>query len=66
MINIRFLLHGDIIGEQREIIKKNNKQCEENAVLVGTYGSISTGINISKKFIMLFWLLRLNQKLKGF
>jgi len=40
-----YLIHGGVDGEEREEIR-NILGTEKNAILVGSYGTVSTGINI--------------------
>ena len=40
-----YLIHGGVDGEERESIRRILAK-EQNAILVGSYGTVSTGINI--------------------
>ena len=48
-----FFVHGGVDAEQRELIREITEQ-EKNAVIVASYGTFSTGINIKNLHNVIF------------
>ena len=55
-----FFVHGGVDAKERELVREITEK-ENNAIIVASYGTFSTGINI-KNSIMLFLLLQANQE----
>jgi type I site-specific restriction endonuclease len=49
-----FFVHGGVGAEDREQGKGNNRAAEDGAIIVASYGTFSTGINIKKLHNVIF------------
>ena len=48
-----FFVHGGVDAEERELIREITEQ-EDNAIIVASYGTFSTGINIKRLHNIIF------------
>ena len=48
-----FFVHGGVDAEERELIREITEK-EENAIIVASYGTFSTGINIKRLYNIIF------------